>query len=249
MVVHFREMNKNQILAVYRPIVEFGGYYLVLGIFTIVVAAVLLRNREAHDAIQALVLFVCTIVVGTRIVWTVWCVAQPGTLGGACFPDWYGIQQAKAVSLKVAWAFMALSGHYFIMASGQLCRHWKRASHRIAVLFCALTMCVGLVGAWQCYMRWHEWFMAEMEQMAVNLEATLNLTDEVTAQMALETPDDWSVLVARGHYLMNVGRLREGGQVLTQALNCVPEDKNAIRKGIIAEIERTTPRLRLLREL
>ena len=230
-------------LAVYRPIVEFSGNYLVLSLCAIVVAAFLLRNREAHGPIQAFVLFVCTIVVGTRAVWTVWCVVQPGPLGGERLSDWYGILlQAKVISLKVAWAFLALAGHFFITALGQLSRHWKKVSHRIAVLFCALTMCIGVVGAWQCYARWHDWSAVEMEQAAANWEETLRLTDKMTAQMALETPDDWLVLVARGHYFLDVGQLREARQSLMQALNHVPEDQKVIRKGIMDEIKRTAPR-------
>ena len=234
-------MNDSQMLAVYLPIVEFGGRYLLLGLCTVVVAALLLRKREAHEAIQAFVLFVCAIVVGTRLVWTVWCCAQPVPLGGSCgWPDWCGILQAKAVSLKVAWAFMALTGHFFITASAQLCRQWKGASHRIAVVFCVLAMCVGLAGAWRCYARWHNCFAAELERMAADQAETLRLTDTMTAQMVLETPDDWTVLAARGHYLLDVGRLREARQVLTQAMNRVPEDKKAIRQGIMADINRYT---------
>jgi hypothetical protein len=233
-------MNENRMMAVYRTVVEFGGSYLVLGACTIVAASVLLRKRDAHDAIYALVLFVCTIVLGTRLVWTAWYVAEPVPLAGAYMPDWHGIVQARAISLKVAWAFMALAGHFFITAAGRLCRHWKSTSNRIAVLLCAFTMCIGPLGAWRCYMRWHKCFEPEVERIMANRDAALRLTDDATAQMVLETPDEWPVLVVRGHYLLDVGRIREARQALRQALHHVPEDKTSIRQGIMDEIMRTT---------
>ena len=224
-------------------IVNFGGFYLLLGLGTVMVAAILLRDRDAHDALQCLVLFVCTVVLGTRIVWTVWAVAQPSVQDGSRFylPDWHAIAQAKGLSLKTAWAFMALAGHFFITATGRLSRHWKGTSHKLAVVLCVMTMSAGLAGTWRGYARWHDWFGVELKRMAASCEANSRLTDKVTAQMALEMPDYWPVLEVRGRYLSDVGRFREARETFTQALIHVPEDQHDSRKCVMDEIERTAP--------
>ena len=218
-----------------NPTILFAGGYTLLGLITIIVALILLRGKEAHQAVAMVCLYVCVILTGGRI-WQTWFAIKtspPWFNDGINWINWESFREFKSASLMLAWPFIAMAGHCFIMATGSLVRCATSLRNRIAVTLCGVTLCVGLLCPLYLLHTWRDWMTNTLPQIADACNETRRLTDEMTIRLIQAQPTDWRMLLLRADYLNDVGRIKEAQSVDLELLRLIPPEMETLRERII----------------
>lgn len=225
---------------------SFAGWYTVLGALTLAACLFLLHGHDAHVALSKVCLYICTLVIGARV-WALWFAIRTDPYlyfnsGGRYEFNWAAIEPFRAESLLVAWPFMALAGHCFIVATGCLVNLWSERRNRMAVVLCGVTLCAGLLCPFRMLGLWQEWRNNELTLMIETKSESRRLADDWSSQFANEYPGDWHVLYIRANYLADVGRFKEAEPVAAEVLRLLPPEMETRRTNIANELKRITNR-------
>ena len=215
--------------------VLFFGWYTLLGAVTVFAAIALLRGRDVHQAISMVGLYVCTIVTGGRVWELCFTINASAFLHhhpGLFWFDWDSFRHTRSIGLWIALPFLALAGHCFITACGDLISSWTTLRNRIAVVLCGITLCAGLLCPLLIHRLWREWVTDTLPMMAQTCADARNLTDQQTMQLAKAYPDDWRALLLRTRYLADVGRVKEAQDAMASVRRILPSDKPDLRERV-----------------